>query len=297
MKDTKNNQERSDFIEMQPQHSLPVFKPIVVIPPKSIEFPDLFELWESRDLLFFLVKRDLKVRFQQTVVGVLWIALQPLIQMLIFYIILGILVKVPTNGVPYTIFYLSGFIVWQLFTQIVNSSAFSLLGNIGIITKSYFPRIALPLSTTIGALIDFLISFILLLVFLLAGHYSISSRYLVLPFLLLLTIVFSFGIGLLFGALMVGFRDTKNLLGFILQIWMFLSPIMYPTSLAPKEFRILFYLNPLTGLIDAYRWVFLRSDSLPSPVYFLVSFCAAVLCLVVGAVAFRAMENKIADVM
>lgn len=282
---------------MQTQENLPVYKPIVITPPKVIEFPDLHELWESRDLLYFLIKRDLKVRFQQTFIGVLWVALQPIIQMLIFYLILGVLVRVPTDGIPYTIFYLSGFIVWQLFLQIVNSSAFSLLGNIGIITKSYFPRLALPLSTTIGALIDFIVSFVILMGFLLASHYPITLRYLVLPFLLLLTILFSSGIGLLFGALMVVFRDTKNLLGFILQIWMFMTPIMYPISLAPQQFHIFFYLNPLTGLVDAYRWVFLRTGSLPQPLYFLVSFVVAVLCLGMGAIAFRAMENRIADVM
>jgi len=125
--------------------------PIVITPPKSIELPDLKEVWKFKDLLYFLVKRDLKVRFQQTFIGVLWIVVQPLIQMLIFLVIFGVLVKVPTEEIPYPIFFLSGFVVWQLFSQIVNSSAYSLLGNVGIITKAYFPRLALPLSTTIGA--------------------------------------------------------------------------------------------------------------------------------------------------
>ena len=271
--------------------------PIVITPPKDIEFPDLKEVWKFKDLLYFLVKRDLKVRFQQTFIGVLWIVLQPLIQMLIFYVILGILVKVPTDGIPYPVFYLSGFVVWQLFSQIVNSSAYSLLGNVGLITKAYFPRLALPLSTTIGSIIDFVISFFVLEIFLLVYHYPITSRYLLLPFLVLLTLIFSLGVGLLFGALMVGFRDTKNLLGFILQIWMFLSPIMYPISIVPEQYRILFYLNPLTGLIYAYRWVFLSTDTLPSATYFAVSSVVALICLMTGLIAFRGMENRIADVM
>ena len=273
------------------------FTPIVVKPPANIEIPDLNEVWRSKDLLFFLVRRDLKIRFQQTFIGVLWIVLQPLIQMSIFFVILGLFVKVPTDGIPYPVFYLSGFIVWQLFLQIVNSSAYSLLGNIGLITKAYFPRMALPLSTTIGALIDFGVSFLLLLVFLLSNHFMPNLRYLLLPVLLLITLVFSLGVGLLFGALMVVFRDTKNLLGFILQVWMFASPIMYPLSIVPEKYKFLFYLNPLAGLIDAFRWVFLKTDSLPSLLYFSLSIIVAVILLIVGMIAFRSMENRIADVM
>jgi lipopolysaccharide transport system permease protein len=271
--------------------------PIVVTPPKSIEFPDLKEVWRFKDLLYFLVKRDLKVRFQQTFIGVLWIVLQPLILMLIFNIILGVLMRVPTEGIPYPVFFLSGFVVWQFFSQIVNSSAYSLLGNVGLITKAYFPRLALPLSTTIGAIIDFVISFLVLVIFLMAYHYPITPRYLLLPFLVLLTMFFSLGVGLLFGALMVVFRDTKNLLGFILMIWMYISPIMYPISIVPEKYQILFYLNPLTGFINAFRWVFLGTDTLPSALFFTVSSTMAIIFLLIGSIAFRAMENRIADVM
>lgn len=276
---------------------MPMNSPIIVTPVNALEFPSLKEVWNFKGLLFYLVMRDLKVRFQQTVIGVLWIVLQPLIQMIIFFVIFGLLVRVPTDGIPYPVFYLSGYIVWQLFLQIVNSSAYSLLGNIGIITKIYFPRLTLPLSTTIGAFIDFVISFVVLLVFLLANHYVISARYLVLPFLVLLTMVFALGVGLLFGALMVVFRDTKNLLAFILQIWMFLSPIMYPISIVPEKFRVLLYFNPLTGFIDAFRWVFLGTSSFPSLTYLAVSAVVAIILLVIGMISFRSMENRIADVM
>jgi lipopolysaccharide transport system permease protein len=271
--------------------------PIEISPVKKLEFPDLKEVWNYKGLLFYLVIRDLKVRFQQTIIGVLWIVLQPLIQMLIFYVIFGILIRIPTDGIPYPVFYLSGFIVWQLFLQIVNSSAYSLLGNIGIISKIYFPRLTLPLSTTIGAVIDFVVSFFVLIVFLLSNHYLISSRYLVLPILVLLTMVYALGVGLLFGALMVVFRDTKNLLGFILQVWMFVTPIMYPISIVPEEYRILFYINPLTGFTDAFRWVFLGTNSFPSITNLAVSSSVAIILLLVGMFYFRSMENRIADVM
>ena len=282
---------------MNNSKSAEIYKPIVITPPSSLDLPNFRELWEYRDLLFFLTRRDIKVRFQQTFIGFLWIILQPVINMLIFYLILGILAKVPTQGIPYPIFFLSGFVVWQLFAQVVNSSAFSLLGNIGVIIKSYFPRLALPLSSTLSSLVDFFVSFALLLVFLLVNHFGISLRYLILPFLLFITLIFSSGVGLLFGALMVVFRDTKNFLAFIMMIWMYLTPVMYPISIVPKEYQILFYLNPLTGLVGAYRWVFLHSSGFPPFKYMAISFLVAVVIWFVGAVAFRSMENKIADVM
>jgi len=272
-------------------------KPIVLTPPKTLEMPNFKEVWEARDLLFFLTGRDLKVRFQQTVVGVLWIALQPIIQMLIFYFILGLLVKMPTDGVPYPLFYLSGFVVWQLFSQVVNGNAFSLLGNITIIVKSYFPRLILPLSATISSLVDFSVSFVLFVVFLIANHYPITTRFLLLPVLLLITLLFSSGVGMLFGALMVTFRDVKNFLTFILMIWMYITPVIYPTSLVPEQYRPYLYLNPLTSLVDAYRWAFLGIGSLPAMGNLMISTLVAVFLWFAGAIAFRSMENRIADVM
>ena len=239
------------------------FKPIVITPASNIEFPNLKEIWEYRDLLTFLFVRDLKLRFQQTFIGVAWIALQPIIQMLIFYVILGILVKVPTGGIPYPIFFLSGFIVWQLFSQIVNSSAISLIANISVITKCYFPRLILPLSSSAGSIVDFIVSFVLLLILMALNNYWINVRFLLLPVLLILTMLFSSGVGLLFGALMVSFRDTKNLLGFILLIWFYLTPIIYPITIVPEQYRFLLRLNPLTPLVETYRWVFLDVGTLP----------------------------------
>lgn len=272
-------------------------KPIVITPIKNLELPDFVEVWEHRDLLWFLVQRELKTRFQQTFIGVLWIALQPIIQTSIFYLVLGILVKVPTGDVPYALFFLSGFVVWQLFSQIINSSAFSLLGNIGIITKAYFPRLVMPLASTICSIVDFLVSFALLLLLMAANGYPVTIRFLWLPILVVLTMLFSSGVGLLFGALMVTFRDLKNLLGFILMIWMYVTPIMYPISAVPENYQILFHLNPMTSLVDSFRWVFLGTGSLPSISSFLVSFVVALVLWFLGAVSFKSMENKIADVM
>jgi lipopolysaccharide transport system permease protein len=274
------------------------FTPIEITPPGKWELPDFYELWDYRGLFFLFVRRDLKVRFQQTTIGVLWIVLQPLIQMLIFYVILGVLVKVPTGNIPYHLFFLSAFVIWQFFTQVVNGSALSLVANIAIIVKSYFPRLALPLSSVASALVDFGVSFGVLMVFLLInGNYPISWRYLLLPVLLVLTTIFASGVGLLFGALMVVFRDTKNFLGFILTMWMYVTPIMFPVTLAPEKYRIIFYLNPVSSLVDGFRWAILGQGDLPRPSYLLVSFLLAIIIWFCGAITFRSMENKIADIM
>ena len=271
--------------------------PIEITPAKNIELPNFRELWDYRDLVVFLVKRELKSRFQQTLIGVFWIALQPIIQMLIFYVILGILIRVPTGDIPYPIFFLSGFVVWQLFSQIVNSSGFSLVANIGVISKTYFPRLALPIATTISSLVDFVVSVALLFIVMIPNGYSLSLRLLLLPILLLITMAFSSGIGLLFGALMVTFRDMKNLLGFILMIWMYVTPIIYPISLVPENYQIILRLNPLTSLVEIYRWMFLGTGTLPPVFQLLLSASVAILLWLLGAIAFKNMENKIADVM
>lgn len=274
------------------------FIPIIITPAVPMELPDFRELWAYRGLFFFLVRRDIKLRFQQTTIGFLWIVLQPLILMLIFNVVFGILMRVPTGDTPYILFFLSAFVVWQFFTQVINASAFSLVGNIGVILKSYFPRLALPLSTVAGALVDFGVSFLILLIFLLIdGNFPISPRYLLLPVLLILTTIFASGVGLLFGALMVVFRDMKNLLAFILMIWMYLTPIIYPITIVPEQYRFLLYFNPLTSLVEAYRWVFLNQGSLPRLDYLLISLIVAIIIWFCGAMVFRAMENKIADVM
>jgi lipopolysaccharide transport system permease protein len=283
---------------MKIQNSRTGNSPIVITPPGKLEMPDFRELWEYRGLFFFMIRRDILLRFEQTQIGLLWVVLQPLLLMLIYYILFGVLIKVPTGKIPHSLFFLSGIMVWQFFSQVVNHSANSLVGNIGVISKSYFPRLVLPLSTIPNALVDFAVCFLVFLVFLLLnGQFSVTWRYLLLPVLVVIAIIFSSGVGLLFGASMVVFRDMKNLLGFILMIWMYLTPIIYPITIVPEKYRILFYLNPMTGLVQAFRWVLLGQGDSPSIPYNLLSLGAAVIIWFVGTIAFRRMENKIADVM
>jgi lipopolysaccharide transport system permease protein len=274
------------------------FVPIVITPPSRLELPNFRELWDYRGLFFFLVRRDIMLRFQQTVIGFLWVIIQPLIQLLIFYVLFGVLVRVPTQGIPYSLFFLSGFVIWFFFTQVVNNSAMSLVGNINVIIKSYFPRLALPLASVASSLVDLAVSFGVLMIFLIAnGHYPVTTRYILLPVLLVFTVVFASGVGLLFGAMMVVFRDMKNLTGFILQVWMYLTPIIYPATVVPEKYRFLVYLNPMASLVDAYRWVFLAQDGLLHYKYLAASLVVAILIWLGGAVAFRAMENKVADIL
>ncbi len=274
------------------------FAPVVITPPSSLELPNFRELWEYKGLLFFLVRRDIKLRFQQTVIGFLWIVLQPLIQMMIFYVILGVFIRVPTGNIPYHLFFLSGFVIWQFFNQVVSYSTNSLVGNISIIIKSYFPRLALPLASVISLLVDLGVSILVLIVFLLInGNFPITLRYLLLPILIAITTMFSSGVGLLFGALTVVFRDMRNLTGFLLTIWMYVTPIMYPLSVVPEKFKIFLYFNPLTSLVESFRWVFLHQGDFPRISYLLISCVVALLIWLSGAIAFRAMENKVADVM
>ncbi len=273
------------------------FTPIVITPPSSLELPNFRELWEYKGLFFFLVRRDIILRFQQTVIGFLWIILQPLIQMVIFYVILGVFIKVRTE-VPYHLFFLSAFVVWQFFSQVVIYSTNSLVGNIGIIIKSYFPRLALPLASVAGLLVDFGVSILILLIFLMInGNFPITLRYLLLPFLLVIITIFSSGVGLLFGALTVVFRDMRNLMSYLLTIWMYVTPIMYPRSVVPEKYQILLYLNPLTSIVESFQWIFLHQGNLPRTSYLIISLVVALFIWFSGAIAFRVMENKVADVM
>jgi lipopolysaccharide transport system permease protein len=272
-------------------------KPTVLSPPKSWELPDFHEIWQSHELMALLAIRNLKVRFKQTSIGIFWIVLQPLILMAIFSVILGVLVKVPTGNVPYPIFFLSGFFVWQFFYQVVNSSAFGMLEHIGVISKSYFPRMVLPFSYTLSSFVDFFVILILLLAYLLVSGFSLNVRYLLLPILFVCSIIISTGVAVLFSAWMILFRDIKNLLAFILMVWMYLTPVMYPIALVPEEYRFLIRINPLTTLVEAYRWVLLGTGDLPPAGHFIAPVIVTVLIWIVAAFIFRKMENKISDVL
>ena len=228
--------------------------PLVVIEPRSGWVPlNLREFWQYRDLLYILMMRDIKVRYKQTLLGALWAIIQPLFTMLIFTLFFGKLAGMPSDGIPYPLFAYAGLLPWTFFSNAVTNSGNSLVGNSSLITKIYFPRMIIPMASVASGLLDFLIAFGLLVVLMFYYSVGLSINILILPFLIILTSLLAIGIGMWMSALNVKFRDVRYALPFLIQIGMFATPIIYPSSLVPDKWRWLLALNPLTGQIEAYR--------------------------------------------
>jgi lipopolysaccharide transport system permease protein len=256
---------------------------------------DLGDLWAHRDLLYFLILRDVKVRYKQTALGVAWAVLQPLLTMVVFTAIFGRLAGVPSDGEPYPIFVFAGLLPWNFFNQAVTSSSNSLVGNAGLITKVYFPRLVIPIAAVGAGLVDFAIASVIL--FAMAFHYGVSfgmSMPMMLP-LALLTTLFAVGVGMWMSALNVKYRDVRYALPFILQIWMYVTPIIYPVTFIPARWRWLIALNPLSGIIQGFRSAIFahpfdwNAIALSTAVTFLV--------LIGAAFEFRRMEREFADII
>lgn len=229
-------------------------KPVVTIEARKSWVPlNLRDLWAYRELLYFLMWRDIKVRYKQTALGAAWAIIQPLVTMIIFTYFFGRLARVPTDGVPYPIFFYTGLLLWSFFSNGVTNGANSLIGNSNLITKVYFPRLIIP-SAAIGAgLVDFAVASILLIPLLIHYGFSMTVEYLMLLPLIVLTTLFALGVGIWFSALNVKYRDVRYALPFLIQIWMFVSPIIYPSSMVPEEWRWLLALNPFTGIVESFR--------------------------------------------
>jgi lipopolysaccharide transport system permease protein len=256
----------------------------------------LRDLWAYRELLYFFIWRDVKVRYKQTALGAAWAVIQPLFTMLIFSLFFGRLAKIPSDGIPYPLFAYAALVPWTFFAQGLTQSADSLVGQGNLIKKVYFPRLAIPLSTVSAGLVDFSISFTVL-VGMMARYGVRPSRNIIwLPCLLLLAFATSLGAGLWLSALNVRFRDVKYALPFIVQFWMFATPIAYPSTLLHGYWRTLFALNPMVGVAEGFRWALLGTKTAPGPML-LASALAALLVLIGGAFYFRRMEKSFADVV
>lgn len=269
-------------------------EPVVVIEATNRLIPlHLPDLWAYRELLYFLMWRDIKVRYKQTLLGAAWAILQPLVTMIIFAYFFGILAKVPTDGIPYPVFIYTGLTLWTFFSNAVNAGANSLIGNSNLITKVYFPRLIIP-SAAIGAgLVDFGIASLLLIGMLFYYHFTMTWAYLMLLPLLALTTLLSLGIGIWLSALNVRYRDVRYALPFFIQIWMFVSPIIYPSSLVPEDWRWVMMLNPLTGIIEAYKAsLFGRDFNWFALAY---SFGFTVVLFLFACYWFRRMERSFAE--
>jgi len=279
----------------QPNADLPD-KPLIVIEPRRGSLAlNLNDLWQYRDLLYILTLRDIKVRYKQTYLGILWAVIQPLFMMIIFTAFFGRLAGIPSDGIPYPLFVYAGLLPWIFFSNALNSSGNSLVGNSSLITKVYFPRMIIPISAVASGLIDVLISFGLLLLLMLYYGIGFSPNIMMLPILTLLTALLATAIGMWMSALNVKYRDIRYALPFLIQLWMFATPIIYPSSLIPDKWRWLFILNPLTGLIEGYRSAIFGTpfDFVGLGVSNFIIFAA----LIYSAYTFRQMERGFADIV
>jgi lipopolysaccharide transport system permease protein len=256
-------------------------------------------LWEYRELLYFLTWRDVKIRYKQTFLGAAWAILQPLLTMLIFSLFFGRLARVPSDGIPYPIFCFAALVPWTFFANGLTQASSSLVGNANLVTKVYFPRLALPTSSVVAGLLDLALGLVVLFALMLCRSEPLilpTARLIWAPVFLLLALITALGTGYWLSALNVQYRDVRYMVPFLTQIWMFATPIAYPSSLLSEPWRTLFGLNPLTGVVEGMRWALLGTDTAPGPMV-AVSALAAVGLLVSGAYWFRHMEKSFADVV
>jgi homopolymeric O-antigen transport system permease protein len=257
---------------------------------------DWSELWEYRELLYALVWRELQIRYKQTAIGVSWVLLQPLVTMLIFTVIFGHLAKLPSDGVWYPVFALTALLPWTYFSQAVSRSAVALVGNANLVSKVYFPRVLLPLSMVVAPLVDLMLSLVLLFGLLMYAGIPLSLRVITLPAFILVAMLTAFGVSLFVSAANVKYRDVGHAIPFMIQIWMFVSPIVYPVSLVPEHWKWLYGLNPLTGVIEGFRWALLGQTA-PDLIIMAASVAAFSILVIAGLMYFRQMEMQFADVI
>lgn len=254
------------------------------------------ELLQFRELLGFLVWRDITIRYKQTLLGALWAVIQPFVSMVVLSVIFGKLVDVPTDGLPYPIFSYSALVLWSYFTDALKRSSDSLIMNTNLVTKIYFPRIIMPLSTVISPLLDFTIAMLVLIGMYIYYGIPIRMQIVYFPIYLLLAVVTAFGIGTLLAAINVKYRDIKYTVPFITQIWMFASPVAYSSTIVPDKWRYIYGLNPMAGIVQGFRWALLGQGK-PSTGMLCSSAVVAVAAVVIGVLHFRRMESEFADVI
>ena len=254
------------------------------------------EIWKYRELFYFFVWRDVKVRYKQTVLGALWAVVQPFFTMIVFTLFFGKIVNIPSDGIPYPVFSYAALVPWTYFSVALSSSGNSLLGNSHLLNKVYFPRVVIPASSAIVGLIDFAIASVILIGLLLYYDMPLSWGLLAWPLLAVPLLTLALGIGLILASLSVKYRDIKYVIPFGIQLLLFATPVIYPSSLIPERYRIIFLLNPLSGIIDAFRSVVLPSRNFPLE-SFLTSLGATIVIFAVGFVYFRKTERFFADII
>jgi lipopolysaccharide transport system permease protein len=271
--------------------------PVTVIEPsKGWVSLRLGALWRFRELLYFLIWRDVKVRYKQTLLGAAWAILQPLATMVVFSIFFGKLARMPSDGVPYPLFAYVALVPWTFFANGLTLSSNSLVANQTLLRKVFFPRLVIPVSAVASGLLDFAIAFVVLLG--LAARYGVTptAHMVWIPLLVLLALVTALGVGLWFAALNVLYRDIQYVVPFLVQVWLYATPIVYPSSLVPERWRTLYAINPMVGVVEGFRWALLGTGTAPGPMM-LVSSAAAVAILIAGLFFFRRMEKSFSDMV
>jgi lipopolysaccharide transport system permease protein len=276
---------------------MPTAQPLLrITPPRHALDVNLREIWDYRELLYFFVWRDIKVRYKQTAIGAAWAVLQPFLTMIVFSLFFGKLARMPSYGLPYPVFYYSALLPWTYFAGALQNATNTVVENQRVITKVYFPRLVLPLSAVLSGLVDFAISFVMFLGIMLFYGIRLTAAALLLPGFLLLAMLTALGVGLWLSAANAIYRDVRYVLPFLVQFWLFASPIAYPSSLVPERWRFLYGLNPLAGVIEGFRWA-LTGHGQPPSLFLTASAGAVLLVLFGGLLYFHRMEATIADVV
>ena len=256
----------------------------------------LKEVWDYRELLYFLIWRDIKVRYKQTVLGAAWAIIQPFFTMIVFTVVFGKIAKIPSDGIPYPIFSYAALVPWTLFASGLGRASNSMVGSSNLIKKVYFPRLCIPIASILAGLVDFILSFMMLIGMMFYFGIVPSMNVIWLPLLLLLALTTSLGVSLWFSAMNVRFRDVGFIVPFLTQIWLFATPVVYPSSLLPEPWRTIYGVNPMAGVVEGFRWALLSTDTAPQPII-IVSSLVAFSILIGGLIYFRRMEKTFADIV
>jgi len=267
---------------------------VYIKPSTGLTALNLRDLWIYRELVFFMIWRDIKVRYKQTLLGAAWALIQPILTMLVFNFIFGTVAKVPTEGIPYPIFSYTALLPWGLFTAALNNASRSLTSNQNMITKIYFPRLVLPLSSVLGGLVDFAIAFLILIVMMIYYKVTPTAAVFLLPLFLLLAVITALGVALWLSAINVQYRDVNYVLPFLTQFWLFLTPVAYSAKVISAKWQLVYSLNPMAGVVNGFRWALLGTNTGPN-LNMAISVAISLVVLVSGLFYFRSMEKTFAD--
>ncbi len=267
----------------------------VIEPAKGFRLVDPFELWRWRDLFVALMVRDIAVRYKQTVIGIAWVVVQPLATVAIFSFLLGKIGNMPTGGLPYPLFAFAAMVPWQVFSRAMLEGSMSLASNRSLVTKVYFPRILLPAAAVFGGVVDLAITFTILLVMMMWFGFFPGWQIMLVPLLLVMVLLTSLGVALWFSAMNVLYRDVQFVLPFLAQIWLFLTPVLYPASVIPEQWRVLYAMNPMVTVTESFRWAMLGGATAPEPLMLVISTVTVFATLLSGVAYFRYVERQMAD--